>query len=244
MPNGFHFGGAVRFGPDGMLYLGIGENQFKEDAQSLESLRGKIIRIAVRGASPEQPYRVPADNPFLTTAGARPEIWAYGLRNPWRMSFDADGLLWVGDVGEAHAEEVSIARAGANLGWPLIEGNLCRGGERQCADLRDYAPPLATYGREDGCAIIWGGQYRGAAAPQLAGSYIFGDHCSGRVWALTPDGAGGWQRQFVAQVLSAIISFGSDSAGEMYALAVNQPPLKLGPVSWAGLGAEGPAAEP
>ena len=244
MPNGFHFGGAVRFGPEGMLYLGIGENQFKEDAQSLESRRGKIIRIDVRGASEEQPYRAPADNPFQGTAAARPEIWAYGLRNPWRMSFDAAGLLWVGDVGEASEEEVSIARAGANLGWPLFEGNFCHGGEGQCADLRDYAPPLATYGREEGCAIIWGGQYRGAAAPQLVGSYIFGDYCSGRVWALTPDGAGGWQRQFVAQVLSAIISFGTDSAGEMYALAVNQPPLKLGPLSGAAAGAESPAAEP
>ena len=244
MPNGFHFGGAVRFGPDGMLYLGLGENQFREDAQSLESLRGKIIRIDVRGASEERPYRAPADNPFQGTAAARPEIWAYGLRNPWRMSFDAAGLLWVGDVGEAGAEEVSIAAPGANLGWPLLEGNFCRGGERQCAALRDYAPPLATYRREDGCAIIWGGQYRGAAAPQLAGAYLFGDHCSGRVWALSPDGAGGWQRQFVAQVLSAITSFGVDAAGEMYALAVNQPPLKLGPLSQDAPAVENPAAKP
>ena len=244
MPNSWHFGGAIRFGPDGMLYLSLGENQLPEEAQSLESLRGKIIRIDVRGASPEKPYSVPADNPFPATEGARPEIWAYGLRNPWRMSFDAAGRLWVGDVGVNDEEEVSIATAGANLGWPALEGNLCYGGAAQCAVPPDYAPPIITYGREDGCAIIWGGQYRGAAVPQLVGAYIFGDYCSGRVWALTPDGAGGWQRQLAATVGSLITSFGVDSAGEMYALAVNRPPLKLGPVSPSAPRSENPAAGP
>ena len=244
MPNFAHYGGAVRFGPDNMLYLGIGDNWSPEAAQSLESLRGKIIRIDARGATPERPYRIPADNPFPAREGARPEIWAYGLRNPWRMSFDAEGRLWVGDVGEKSAEEVSIARAGANLGWPVLEGNLCRGGEGQCAALTNYSPPAITYGREEGCAVIWGGQYRGAAVPQLAGAYIFGDYCSGRVWALTPDGAGGWQRRLVTTVRSAITSFGVDSAGEMYALAVNRPPLKLGPVSPYAPRSESPPAAP
>ena len=247
MPNSWHLGGAIRFGPDGMLYLGLGENQLPEEAQSLESLRGKIIRIDVRGAAPEKPYRIPADNPFQDMNAARPEIWAYGLRNPWRMAFDADGLLWVGDVGEHEVEEISIVRAGANLGWPLFEGNRCYRGyaeEAQCAALTNHAPPLAAYGREDGCAIIWGGQYRGAAVPQLAGAYIFGDYCSGRVWALTPDRAGGWQRWLVAVVSSPITSFGADAAGEMYALAVNRPPLKLGPLLPAVTAAENPAAKP
>ena len=244
MPDRFHFGGAIRFGPDGMLYLGLGENRFKEDAQSLESLRGKIIRIDVRGAAPEQPYRVPADNPFQDMNAARPEIWAYGLRNPWRMSFDAAGLLWVGDVGETGAEEVSIARAGANLGWPVLEGNLCSGEAAQCAALPYYAPPVTTYGREEGCAVIWGGQYRGAAVPQLAGAYLFGDYCSGRVWALTPDGAGGWQRRLAAAIGSPIISFGADAAGELYILSPNRPPLKLGPLSWAAPEVENPATKP
>ena len=247
MPNSWHFGGAIRFGPDGMLYLGLGENQFPQEAQNLASRRGKIIRINVRGATPERPYRIPADNPFQATEGARPEIWAYGLRNPWRMSFDAEGLLWVGDVGEQEMEEISLATAGANLGWPLFEGSQCYRGyatAAQCAALTNHAPPLAAYGRDEGCAVIWGGQYRGAAVPQLAGSYIFGDYCSGRVWALTPDGTGGWQRRLAATVSSPIISFGVDAAGEMYALAVNRPPLKLGPLSWAAPGAESPAAAP
>ena len=244
MPNDWHFGGAIRFGPDGMLYLGLGENRFSEESQSLESLRGKIIRIDVRGATAELPYRIPADNPFLMTVGARPEIWAYGLRNPWRMSFDAAGRLWVGDVGQSDVEEVSIATAGANLGWPAFEGDFCRGGAARCAALTDYAPPVTTYGREEGCAVIWGGQYRGAAVPQLAGAYIFGDYCSGRVWALTPDGAGGWQRRLVTTVRSAITSFGVDAAGEMYALAVNRPPLKLSPLSPSAPRSESPAAAP
>ena len=244
MPNTIHFGGAVRFGPDDLLYLGIGDNRFQEEAQSLSSRRGKIIRIDVRGASPEQPYRIPADNPFQDTAGGQPEIWAYGLRNPWRMSFDAAGRLWVGDVGRSDLEEVSIVTAGANLGWPLFEGNFCRGGERRCAALTGYRPPVATYGRSEGCAIIWGGQYQGTAVPQLAGAYLFGDYCSGRVWALTPDGAGGGQRRWVTTVSSPIISFGVDAAGELYALSVNRPPLKLGPVVGNGLGSENPGAGP
>ena len=244
MPNSFHFGGAVRFGPDGMLYLGIGENRFQEEAQSLGSLRGKIIRIDVRGAAEEQLYRVPEDNPFQETEGARPEIWAYGLRNPWRMSFDAEGRLWVGDVGGRDEEEVSIAPTGVNLGWPVFEGNFCHGGAAQCAALTEALPPVATYGREEGCAIIWGGQYRGAAAPELAGAQLFGDLCSGRIWALTPDGEGGWQRWLAAIGGSPIISFGTDAAGELYVLSINQPPLKLGPVSWAAPEAESPAAGP
>ena len=241
MPNLYHFGGAVRFGPDGMLYLSLGENRFPEAAQNLESLLGKIIRIDVRGATPEQPYRAPADNPFQDTEGARPEIWAYGLRNPWRMSFDADGRLWVGDVGETGAEEVSIAAAGANLGWPVFEGNLCYGGTAQCAAPPDYAPPIITYGRDEGCAIIWGGQYRGTAVPQLTGAQLFGDYCSGRIWALTPEGKDGWSRWLAAAGGPSPIAFGTDSVGEMYALAVNRPPLKLGPVSWVALGSENPA---
>ena len=244
MPNNDHFGGAIRFGPDDLLYLGIGDNKFPEAPQDLGSLRGKIIRIAVRGAAPEQPYRIPADNPFQDTEGARPEIWAYGLRNPWRMSFDTAGRLWVGDVGGDVSEEVSMAKAGANLGWPVFEGDFCFAGAAQCAALTAAIPPVVTYGHKEGCAIIWGGQYRGTAVPSLAGAQIFGDYCSGRVWALTPDGKGGWQKRLVATLGSPILSFGTDAAGEMYALSIARPPLKLGPPSWAVPGAENPAAGP
>ena len=235
MPDDYHFGGAVRFGPDDLLYLGIGDNRSAAAAQNPASRRGKIIRIDVRGATPEQPYQVPADNPFLARPEFRPEIWAYGLRNPWRMSFDAAGRLWVSDVGSAGAqaaEEVSIVTAGANLGWPLFEGPLCYGDKAQCAELADYAPPAFTYGREEGCAIIWGGEYRGAALPRLAGSYLFSDYCNNRLWALTPDGEGGWSRRLVATpgpAVHNIIAFGADAAGEMYVLAANRRLLKLAP---------------
>ena len=117
----YHYGGAIRFGSDGMLYLGIGDAECFECPQRLDSLNGKIIRIDVRGARAGNPYLIPEDNPMLQTSEARPEIWAYGLRNPWRMAFDSqDGRLWVGDVGQAVYEEVSIATAGANLGWPFM----------------------------------------------------------------------------------------------------------------------------
>ena len=244
MPKDEHFGGAVRFGPDGMLYLGIGDNGFPAAAQNLESWRGKIIRINVRGASPEQPYGIPADNPMLAVPGSRPEIWAYGLRNPWRMAFDDDGRLWVGDVGAITAGEISIATAGANLGWPVFEGHRCQSAERQCAALTDSLPPALIFGRGEGCALIWGGPYRGAALPAWAGAQLAGDYCSGRIWALTPDGSGGWQKRLAATVSSPLLSFGKDAAGEMYALSLNRPLLKLTPVFGVGPAAENPASGP
>ena len=240
MPDDYHFGGAVRFGPDAMLYLGIGDNRSAAEAQNPARWRGKIIRIDVRGATPERPYQIPADNPLRARPEFRPEIWAYGVQNPWRMAFDAAGQLWVGDVGSAGAqaaEEVSIATAGANLGWPRFEGPLCYGDKAQCAELADYTPPEFTYGRAEGCAIIWGGEYRGKALPRLARSYLFSDYCSNRLWALTSDGAGGWWRRLVASPaldVPNIIAFGTDAAGEMYVLAANRQLLKLEPAFGEG----------
>ena len=228
MPNLYHFGGSIRFGADDLLYLGLGDNGIREDPQNLSRLRGKIIRIDVRGAAPEQPYSIPADNPMRARPGARPEIWAYGLRNPWRMSFDAAGRLWVGDVGHKGAEEISIVTAGANLGWPVFEGNLCFSGQAECAALTDATPPVFTYTLDDGnCAIIWGGQYQGAALPQLAGAYVFGDFCSGRVWALAADESGGWARRLLTDTNQYLGSFGFDAAGEMYLLPFTAPILTL-----------------
>ena len=226
LPGRRHYGGAVRFGPEGMLYLGVGDNGFAEPAQDLTTLQGKIIRIDVRGATVEEPYRIPEDNPFLETPGARPELWAYGLRNPWRMSFDQAGRLWVGDVGELSREEVSIATAGANLGWPAYEGEICRD-EEGCAAQADAALPVITYGRDEGCAIIWGGEYQGKELRQLAGAYLFGDYCTGRVWALTEYPTGVWQRWLVADTDGSLLAFGFDAAGEMYLLTFNAPIRKL-----------------
>ena len=216
-----HFGGGLAFGPDGMLYLGIGHNRRSAEAQNTASLWGSIIRIDVRGATPEQPYRIPPDNPLRDTPGARPEIWAYGLRNPWRMSFDSEGRLWVGDVGENSQEEISLVAPGVNLGWPVFEGRRCRAGEMQCAALTEAIPPVLVYGREEGCAIIWGGEYRGRALPQLRGTLLFTDFCSGKVWALENTPETGWQKREIAEFSGQVNSFGTDAAGEMYLLLVH-----------------------
>ena len=215
-----HFGGAVRFGPDGMLYLSLGDLGSAYDAESLGTLGGTIIRIDVRGATAERPYRVPDDNPFLATPGARPEIWAYGLRNPWRMSFGPEGRLWVGDVGGRTAEEISVARAGANLGWPAAEGDTCYQGEDVCAAT---APPAAAYGHTDGnCAVVGG-----VTLPEPDGRYVFGDFCSGRVWALE-GGAGDWRTRELLDLPLSISSFGHGHGGEVYVLTFRGPAIRLG----------------
>ena len=221
-----HQGGAVRFGPDGMLYLGIGDDQASRDAlgsdaQSLAFLRGKIVRIDVRGATANAPYRIPDDNPFLATPGARPEIWARGLRNPWRMSFDATGRLWVADVGQATEDEVSLVAPGANLGWPLFEGAHCRAGEDACTALSGATPPAATYGRELGCAII------GGVHVPPDGPYLFGDHCSRRIWALEDVAEAGWSMREIARASHPILSFGTGADGEVYVLTWGGPILRL-----------------
>ena len=214
-PRKYHYGGAIRFGEDGMLYLGIGENFSAEKAQFLDTLLGKIIRIDVRGATPEQPYRIPPDNPFVNNPDARPEIWAYGLRNPWRMDFAPDGRLFIADVGEVKQEEISLAAAGANLGWPMCEGNLCEEGME--ADDDGLTAPIYTYGRGDGCAIIGG-----VTAPRPDNGFIFGDYCSGMVWLLEQEEREGWRARILAQAVGRIVSFGAGADGTVYVLASNK----------------------
>ena len=221
-----HQGGAIRFGPDGMLYLGLGHDSTDANGQDLATLHGTIIRIDVRGATAEQPYRIPPDNPFVDTPGARPEVWAYGLRNPWRMSFDRRGRLWVGDVGGSIEEELSVAAAGANLGWPVFEGNSCYAGEDACAALDGAVGPTAAYSHHLGCAIT------GAVADSRYDGVVFlGDLCSGRVWALTDDGDDGWQMREVARVGQGILSLAADADGDVYALTPAGPILRL---EWPG----------
>ena len=217
-----HQGGAIRFGPDGMLYLGLGDNGVDANGQDLATLHGTIIRIDVRGATAEQPYRIPADNPFVTVPGARPEVWAYGLRNPWRMSFDRRGRLWVGDVGASAEEELSVATAGANLGWPVFEGNSCYAAGAPCAALSRATAPVLSYGRGQGCAIT------GAAADsRYEGVVFFSDLCSGRVWALTGDTGDGRRMREVARVAQGILSLAVGADGEVYALVFYGPILRL-----------------
>ena len=219
-PKIWHYGGAIRFGADGMLYVGIGYNSSYGRPQSLDTLRGKIIRIDVRGSTHKQPYRTPLDNPFVDNPDALPEIWAYGLRNPWRMDFAPDGKLFIGDVGVDRQESLHLAAAGANLGYPLCEGGLCEEGVE--ADAAGFTAPIFTYGRDEGCAIIGG-----VTASRLNNGFIFGDYCSRRVWILEQDGREGWQTRLLAQMKGQILSFGIDADGTVYVLTRRNPIMRL-----------------
>ena len=216
-----HQGGAIRFGPDGMLYLGLGDNFAEQNAASLSNLNGKIIRIDVRNASAALPYRIPDDNPFIATPGARPEIYAYGLRNPWRMDFDRQGRLWVGDVGKNHAEELSLVGPGDNLGWPVFEGTYCRSDEHTCAASL-AVPPVIEYYHTHGCAIT------GVVAhSKYDNTVIYSDLCSGRVWALTGNPQAGWQTRLIIHDGHPVLSLNADADGNVYLLRPGRPILRL-----------------
>ena len=219
-----HNGGAIRF-RDGMLYLGLGDGGAGGDplgsGQDRSTLLGSIIRIDVSEASPAEPYRIPPDNPFVGDPGARPEIWAYGLRNPWRMDFDHQtGDLWVADVGQNAQEEVAIVRRGENHGWNVYEGDLCFNRNSACGELEAVAP-IATYGRRDGCSVSGGIFYgrNNANIPGLGGAFIYGDYCSGKIWAATADG----EVVELADTDWPIVSFATDSEGGLLVLAQGQP---------------------
>ena len=182
-----HNGGQLAFGPDGYLYYGLGDGggagDPNDNAQNLWNFLGSILRLDVSGDG----YTVPPDNPFVNVAGALPEIFAYGLRNPWRFSFDrVSGELWAGDVGQFTWEEVDRIQSGGNYGWPVVEGFECY--RQPNCDRDSFILPRVVYGHDEGCAIIGGSVYRGAILPELQGRYIYGDYCSGRVWAVETEG--------------------------------------------------------
>ena len=218
-----HNGGQLAFGPDGFLYVGMGDGGSSGDplnnGQSLTSLLGKILRMDVVGRTT---YAIPPSNPFYGSSTARPEIWAYGLRNPWRFSFDRKtGDLWIGDVGQGAWEEVDFQPAGAaggvNYGWRLTEGAHCYNPPSGC-NTTGITPPVAEYGHVSGnCSITGGFAYRGRDFARLNGIYFYADYCSGRVWGLR-NGASGWETQELLKPGYAFTSFGEDDAGEVYAV--------------------------
>jgi glucose/arabinose dehydrogenase len=224
-PYANHNGGGIAFGPDGDLYVGLGDGGSEGDphgnGQSLATLLGKLLRIRPTpdGAAP---YEVPAGNPFVGTPGVRPEIWAFGLRNPWRFSFDRQtGDLWIGDVGQGEWEEVDRQSAGSNggqnYGWNLTEGNHSFDGASPPAN---WVRPVYEYSHDTGgCAIVGGYVYRGAAIPALAGAYLFSDNCNGRIMGLRTRGGAGSIRSLGALVPSPS-SFGLDLLGELYVLSL------------------------
>jgi glucose/arabinose dehydrogenase len=209
-----HNGGALAFGPDGRLYIGLGDGGSEGDpgnrAQDRDVLLGKVLRIGVDGA---KPYAIPPDNPFVGRPG-RDESYALGFRNPWRFSFDrGTGLLYAGDVGQGREEEVDIVRRGGNYGWRIVEGNLCFSPASGCKRA-GLTPPIATYRHTGGrCAIMGGYVYRGRAVPGLAGTYVYGDLCSGEVFGRR-DG----RSAVLLDTGLSIASFGEDEAGELYVI--------------------------
>jgi uncharacterized repeat protein (TIGR03806 family) len=214
-----HNGGMLAFGTDGMLYASLGDGGSGGDpmnhGQDLATLLGSILRLDVRSASAATPYVVPPDNPFVGTAGAAPEIWCYGLRNPWRFSFDRQtGDLWVGDVGQGAREEVSIATRGSNLGWRVYEGNL-EFNNPTGLPASAFIRPIVDHDRNDGASVIGGYVYRGTAIPSLVGRYLYGDFVSGNLWTIVP--AQGAASRTLAATIPSLTSFGEDRAGELYA---------------------------
>lgn len=221
-----HNGGMLAFGPDGFLYIGTGDGGSGHDpgnrAQDTQNLLGKILRIDVdRAQSTSLPYAIPATNPFVGAAdptdAGRDEIFALGLRNPWRFSFDrATGALYVGDVGQNTREEVSVVSAGGNYGWRVLEGTQCTGLGPAACDGPDFVPPVAEYAHgQERCAVTGGYVYRGTADSLPLGSYVYGDFCSGEIFILE-DGAS----RVLLDTDLAISSFGEDEDGELYVVSL------------------------
>lgn len=216
-----HNGGQMQFGPDGYLYIGMGDGGSGGDpgnrAQSLETPLGKMLRIDVDA----DPYAVPPSNPFVATAGARPEIWATGLRNPWRFSFDrATGDLWIADVGQGSWEEIDFQPAssigGENYGWRRMEGTHCFNPASDC-NPGNLVLPVIEYNHTGGaCSVTGGYVYRGAGSPRLQGMYIYGDYCNGKIWGATRNGTGPATVKELLDTTFFISTFGEDANGELY----------------------------
>ncbi|GBL18948.1 HHIP-like protein 2 [Anaerolineaceae bacterium] len=225
-----HNGGQLAFGPDGYLYLGLGDGGSAGDpqgnGQNLGTWLGKILRLDVDAALP---YALPAANPFVA-GGGLPEIWAYGLRNPWRFSFDRrSGDLFIADVGQGSWEEINFQPAAEttarNYGWDILEANHC---VQSGCSAPGVSMPVAEYDHGSGCSVTGGYVYRGSSLPALQGAYIYGDYCSGTIWSLRPAAGGAWRATVLLQSELNISSFGEDEAGELYVVHHGGSVFRLG----------------
>ena len=236
-PYSNHNGGHIVFGPDGYLYVGLGDGGSANDpdgnGQDRTTLLGTILRIDVSTLDSLGRYSVPPDNPFVGEGGGvRPEIWAYGLRNPWRFNFDpATGELWAADVGQNAWEEVDLIRPGLNYGWDIMEGAHCtpsrgltgllRRGPEEC-DRAGLELPIIEYGRDGGCSITGGYVYRGSRLPSLSGAYVYGDFCSGRIWALRASSGALVEHKLLVDTAISLSAFGENPEGELFMLSFDR----------------------
>lgn len=220
-----HNGGLLLFGPDGYLYAGLGDGGGGGDpdgnGQNPATLLGSLLRIDPR---PAGGYAIPDGNPFADSGEGAPEVWAWGLRNPWRFSFDREtGDLFIADVGQNAIEEIDFLPAGTpggtNFGWNVMEGTTCYL-EASC-DTTGLTLPVAEYTHEFGCSVTGGYVYRGVLEPELDGVYLFGDFCSGLVWGMGRDASGAWVVSEPVETGLGISSFGEDAEGELYLVAIS-----------------------
>lgn len=228
-PEGNHNGGAIHFGPDGMLYIGLGDGGGAGDqhgatgnGQALDTLLGKILRIDPGSPSGGKQYGIPSGN--MTGSGALPEIWSYGLRNPWRWTFDpCTGDMYIGDVGQNKIEEIDVEPSGkgsgTNWGWRVMEGSSCYDPATNC-DQSGKELPVAEYDHSQGCSVTGGAVYRGKTIPGLRGSYLYADYCSGRFWTFRYSAGKANDLTEITSSINpgkvAVSSFGQDAAGELY----------------------------
>ena len=235
-PNG-HDGGDLAFGNDGYLYVSAGDGSSDSDAnltgQTLDDLLGSVLRIDVDHPDPGRNYSVPKDNPFVDRPGARPELWAYGLRNPWRLSYDRpSGQLWVGNNGQDLWEQVYLIQKGANYGWSLTEGSHIFQAQRK-AGPDPISPPAAEHPHSEARSLTGGRVYRGSRLPELVGAYIYGDWSTGRVWGVRHDGKQAtWQNELVDTPFN-ITGFGTDHSGELYIIDQGSGFYRLEPTTEA-----------
>ncbi len=220
-PYGNHNGGQIAFGPDGYLYIGMGDGGSANDphghGQNLKTLLGDLLRLDINRRDGGNNYAIPSDNPYVNHSnGARPEIFASGLRNPWRFSFDkATGRLWVGDVGQNTIEEINIIDKGNNCGWNIMEGSRCFTPASGC-NQAGLTLPVFEYDHTEGQSVTGGYVYHGKAMPNFVGYYFFGDFGSGKLWAIQVDPERKVKNHFTTDTHKNISTYGVDSAGELY----------------------------
>jgi hypothetical protein len=223
-PYSNHNGGNIVFGPDGYLYIGLGDGGSGGDpqghGQNRETLLGSILRIDVQLSSTQKRYKIPQDNPFYQHPIYKEEIWAYGLRNPWRFSFDSlASSLWVGDVGQNDFEEINIIEKGGNYGWNIMEGNSCYPPSKTDCSNSDLISPLYQYTHSQGCSITGGYVYRGSEIKELYGTYLYGDYCSGKIWGVNVIN-NQVNNTLIMDTELQISSFAEDNIGELYLISL------------------------